>query len=171
MRYKIIANKRGIGIDDAVPIIIFIFVAAFVLVFFKINEKVKSDKIIDDAQRQKDIIEGHEALIGYVTSIDNQGNSKADFISKSIAGKNYDSLKQDISEYFNKKIGNINWYVDVKDSSKNLVMPSITNAQYSLQEQYLSTQVAYQVASVYLPISGSGTKPISIELFFQDNAK
>ena len=166
MKHKIFADKKGIGIDDAVPIIISIFVAALVIVVFTINEKVKSNKLIDDIQRQKDILEGQSILMSYIRSVENDENSKADFISKSIIEKNYDVLKQEITEYFNKKIGNINWYVDVKDSSNYLVLPSITNAKYSPQEQYSSTQIAYPVASVYLPISGSGTKPIFIELFF-----
>lgn len=166
LKRKIFADKKGIGIDDAMPIIIFIFVAAFILVFFKINEKVKSGKSIDDIQRQKDILEGQSILMSYIKAVDNDGKNKADFISKSIVEKNYDGLKQDITEYFSKKIGNQNWYVDVKYSSNNLILPSITNAKYSPQEQYSSMQTAYPVASVYLPISGSNSKPIFIELFF-----
>ena len=165
MKYKICANKKGIRIDDAVPIVIFIFVAAFIIVFFRINEKIKGDKIITDIQHQKDILVGHGVLMSYISITDDKGSNKADFISRSIVEKNYDGLKQDITEYFRKKIGNVNWYIDVKDSSKNLIL-SLTNAQYSPQEQYSSTQVSYPVASVFIPTNRLESKYISIELFF-----
>jgi len=166
LSFKIINNKKGIGIDDAVPIIIFIFVAALVIVFIRINEKVKHDKIIEDIQRQKDALEGNSILMSYIKTVDEHGNNKADFISKSITGKNYDALTQDIKEYFTKKGIDKNWYVDVKDASNNLIFPSISDTKYSPQEQYSSTQTAYPVASVVIPINGFEPGYVHIELYF-----
>ena len=102
----------------------------------------------------------------YLAKIDGNGNNKADFISKSITQKDYDAVKQDITQYFNSKFGNFNWYVDIKDSSKKLVMPTITNVQFSPQEQYSSTQSAFLVSSVSIPVNGQEPTYVTIELFF-----
>ena len=164
MKYKIYDNKKGIGIDDAVPLIIFIFVAAIGIFLFRVNENIKSNKLIEDIQTQKDIIEGHEVLISYLRKIDEQGNSKADSISKLVIEKNYEILKKDLTDYFGKRLEYLNWYIEVKESSGKLLFPALANAQYSPQEQYSSTQVAHLVASVLVSISNKDH--ILIELFF-----
>jgi len=166
LKSKIYNNKKGIGIDDALPIIIFIFIAALVIGFLKINDKVKSDRTIENIQRQKDILEGHQTLMEYLNKLDEQDSNKEDFISKSIMAKDYDAIKQDVTQYFNGKLGNLGWYLEIRDSTENLVMPVITNAQFSQQEQYSSTQSAFSVSSVLIPINEQVPTYITIELFF-----
>ena len=102
MKCKIFANKKGIGIDDAVPLIIFIFVAALVVVVFRINEQIKSDKLVASEERQKQIVEGHEILMAYLMQIDDQGNNKADFLSNSYLKGNYNDLKKDFNVVYDK---------------------------------------------------------------------
>lgn len=162
MKSKIYNNKKGIG-EEVFHIIIFIFIAALVIGFFKVNDKIKSSKVMDAIQRQKDMLDGQAALIGYLTKLDENGN-KADLISKSIIDKKYDVVKQDITQHFTQKLENMNWYVDIKDSSGNIILPSITNAQYSPQEQYASTGSTFMVASALLPINNFNY--VLIELFF-----
>ena len=115
-------------------------------------------------QREKDIVDGHEALMEYLTKVHENGN-KADFISKLVIEKKYDVVKQDITDHFNQKLDNMNWHIDVKDSQGKLILPSITNTQYSPQEQYTSTQSTYRVASAFIPLDDQANY-ILIELFF-----
>lgn len=164
MKYKICANKKAL-VDEAIPVIIFIFVAAIVIVAFRINENVKSESVVEDIQLQKDIVDGHVILMGYLNKIDEQGSNKAGFISKLIREKNYEPLKQDITEYFNKRL-DLRWYIDVKDSFGNFIFPTLSNAQFSPQEQYASTKTANKVASALLPINSPDISYISIELYF-----
>ena len=157
-------NKKGIGIDDTIAFIIFLFIAAIGLFFFRFNENLKSAELVDDIKLQKDIQSGHEVLMEYLSKIDENGNSKADFISKSIIEKNNEILKKDLMDYFGKRLENLNWYIEVKDSSGNLIFPALTNAHYSPQEQYSSTKVANSVSSMIIPIKNQNY--ISLELFF-----
>lgn len=160
MKYKTFNNKKGIGIDDAIPIIIFIFVAALVIFVLRINDIGKSSKIKDDIQHQKDILDGHQALMEYLARIDEQGN-KADFISKSINKKDYESIKKDMEKFFGEKLSYLpEWDIDVVDTSqKNILSVKSTN-YYSGYELH---QVS-QVASVAIPINGQ--QYITIKLFF-----
>lgn len=163
LKYKIFNNKKGF-IDEFIPAVVFIIVAALAIFLLRISEHVKSDSLIKDIQVQKDIIYGHNLLIEYLLQIDEQDNSKADTISKAVIENNNDIIKQELAAYFGKKLAGVNWYIDVKDSENNLIFPTLSNAQYSPQEQYSSTQEAYQVDMTLVPISG--TDYIYIELFF-----
>lgn len=161
-KFRMYANKKGVGIDDTIAFIIFIFVAAIGIFFFRFNEDVKSAALADDIVFQKDILKGHEALMEYMSKADKQ-NNKADLVSKYAAEKNYDALKRDINDYFSKKLVDLNWYIEVKDSSGNLLFPALTNAQYtSAQEQYASTKVARSVALVIVPISNQDYNMIEL---------
>ena len=57
LKYKICDNKKGIGIDDAVPSIIFIFVVTIAIVFLRINESQASDKNVEEIKKQKELTE------------------------------------------------------------------------------------------------------------------
>ncbi|MBS3096597.1 hypothetical protein J4480_04110 [Candidatus Woesearchaeota archaeon] len=163
MKHKIFDNKKGIG-EEAFHIIIVLVIGALTIGFFKISDKIKSDKAMEAIQREKDIVDGHEALMEYLTKVHENGN-KADFISKLVIEKKYDVVKQDITDHFNQKLDNMNWHIDVKDSQGKLILPSITNTQYSPQEQYTSTQSTYRVASAFIPLDDQANY-ILIELFF-----
>lgn len=151
--------------DDAVPFIIFLFIAAFSLFFFSINEEVKSKNLVENAQYQKNILFGHQVLMGYINEVNKQGGTKADFILKYISEKDYNIIKKDLVGHFSEILGNIDWHIGVKDSSGNMIFPYITPVQYS--PEYSSGQASYLAASVIIPISGAKPNYISIELFFR----
>lgn len=168
MKCRIPFNKKGLSIDEAIPFVIFILIAVFGVFLYNINENVKGKQLTTDIQMQKDILNGHGILMDYLKQSDEQGNNKADFIAKHIIEKDYDNIKKDLTEYFSKNIGNINWYIEVKDSSNNLIFPQLTNSQYSSHEQYSSTQITYSVAFASIPVYGQESSYISIELFFSN---
>ena len=158
MKCKIFANKKGIGIDDAVPLIIFIFVAALVVVVFRINEQIKSDKLVASEERQKQIVEGHEILMAYLMQIDDQGNNKADFLSNSYLKGNYNDLKKDLNEYFRIKLAHIPiWYIEIIDPSKKKIIVQGEASDYFMEK--------YRVASGSIPVNGLSDN-IKIEMYF-----
>lgn len=156
-------NRKGIGIDDAVPLIIFIFIAAFGIFLFNINEKIKSENLVEDIQLQKDILEGYEILMGYLRNVDEQGNNKADLISKSYIEKDYENLKKDLKEYFDKKLAYLPlWYIDIIDSSGNNIFSIQSTNYYSGYEQSKVAEVGF----VLIPVNGLESQYIKIKLFF-----
>ncbi len=163
MKYKIYDNRKGIGIDDAVPLIIFIFIAVFGIFIFNISEKVKSENLVEDIQIQKDILEGHEILMVYLTTSDVQMNNKADLISQSYTEKNYENLKKDLKEHFDKKLAYLPlWYIDIIDQSGNNIFSIQSTNYYSGYEQSKVAEVGF----VLIPVYGLESQYIRIKLFF-----
>ncbi len=156
-------NKKGIGIDDTIAFIIFIFIAAIGIFFFRFNENVKSAGIVEDIKLQKDTLYVHQVLIEYLSKIDEQGNNKADFISKSVIEKDYEKLKKDMKEYFDIKLAPYSiWYIDLIDSSHKSLFSLQNDAYSSASEQYKDTQFV----SVFIPVYNTAPGYIQIQLFY-----
>ena len=161
MKYKILDNKKGIGIDDAVPLVIFFFIAAFGVFLFNVNEKVKGQRLISDIQFQKDILNGHEILIEYITKIDEQGN-RAEFIAKSYLEKDYDKIKKDMKEYFDIKLANFPaWYIDLVDSSQQEIFSIQSDNYHSAHDQLNFVQIT----SIHVPVNSQQSMYLQIKLF------
>lgn len=160
MKYKIHDNRKGIGIEEAIPWVFVIFVFTFAIIFFKINENIKNDKLIDDIERQKEILKAHGVLMSYLMKINEQGKANADLIAESYYGNNYQNLMADMKSYFNNKLSNIPaWHIEVlTQSDKNLFF--IEN------EHYYPAQDKYPVASAIVPINGKQLSYIKININF-----
>ncbi len=161
MKYKIFNSKKAIGIDDAVPLIIFLFIAAFVIVLFRINEKITEDRIANDIETQKEILDGNNALIDYLRETDSRGNTNADSIAKSHASSNYDNVKKDMQAYFEKKLSHVPaWRIEVVAPSGNFFVES-SNYQFMQQKD--------EVAAAAIPVIGKETGTIQLALYFGKN--
>ncbi len=158
-------NKRGIG-TDVILIIIFIFTVALGIGFYSINEKVKGNQLTIGIETQKGILAGHEVLVDYLKSPDEKWNNKAELISNAIAGKNYELIKKDATGYFNKKLVDVNWYLEFKDSSRKLIFPAVYGTRYSPEEQFASAKKVQKPASITIPINGLNQGYVLIELYF-----
>ena len=159
MKCRICSNKKGIAWDYAPPIIILLIVGALFIVLFNFNLQSKSGKIENDVQQQKDIVAGHDTLLGYLMETDEQGDNKADLILKSYYEKNYDSVKKDMEKYFKAKLSSIGtWRIEVSGSTReNLFSVQSSNN--------LPLQYAVQTAEIPLPLS-YGQQYIRIKLFY-----
>ncbi|MEK6984466.1 MAG: hypothetical protein AABX33_07875 [Nanoarchaeota archaeon] len=163
MKYKIFDSKRGIAEDETIPFIIFVFIAAFGIFLFSINERIKSNELIGDIQLQKYALNGHEVLIEYVSQIDEKGERKIDSISKYYIEKNYDSLKKDIQDFFDIKLAHLpEWYVDAIDSFGEKIFTA--QGSYYLSETQNYAQ--YQVGSIIIPANGDDSRYIQLKLFY-----
>ena len=120
MKYKIFRNKRAIGIDDAIPVIVIIFVVAIMFMLFKFNEHSKEKDIANNIQNQKDIIDGHEVLVGYLTKTDSSGKNNADLLMEAYLNKD-DSVKSKVKDYFSAKLLHLTgWEVQISDSQNKV---------------------------------------------------
>ena len=152
-------NKRCI-IGKAVFVILFILVMAFGVLFFKIYEQTKSNKMLDDIRAQKYTIEGHEILISYLRRIDNQGNKKSFYISNYYDRDYIKSLKEDMEKYFSNKLSNFPaWHINVIDSNENVIF-YIQSESYYLQEYKL-----IQSDPIFIPVNGAKADYVKLILF------
>jgi len=158
LKYKICDNKKGIGIDNAVPSIIFIFVVTIAIVFLRINESQASDKNIEEIKKQKYILDGHSALIGYLKKLDENGSNKADFILKSYTKNDYTELKKDMEQHFASRLAHIPaWHINVNYQNNNIFYLQGGN-YHSLQYNLV------QADSIFIPIHGAKPEYIILQL-------
>lgn len=161
MKYKIYSNKKAIGIDDAVPLIIFLVIAAFVIVFFRINEKITSNRIANDIEAQKEILDGDNVLVNYLRGFDDKGNTNADLLSKSFMKNYYDDVKKSMQAYFDKELSNIQaWHIDVTTKSNEFFVEST---------DYQLTQPKDEIAIAIIPAIGKESQYIQLVLYFGKN--
>ena len=154
-------SKKGIGIDDAVPMIIFILVAVFAIFLFRINEEIKNQDKIDEIKYQGKILDGHEVLINYLIQVDDNDNTRSYFLSTSYTEGNYDILKEDMREYFESKLSpyTLKWRLELVDPSGKEI--------FSMEK--LGTGVVFrmdQVASVSIPIDDDEYSYVTLKLYF-----
>lgn len=158
MRRKISRCKKGIGIDDALPLIVFILAAAFIIFAFRINYNVKLDKTAKSIQEPKDAIYGHELLINYLSQTGAEGKSKAQTISELYLDKKYDQIKLDIQSYFKAKLEPIpRWDIDILDEYGD-VLVSIRGGNAPNADKIF-------VNSAIIPVNSNEPSYISIRLF------
>lgn len=153
-------NKKGIGIDDAVPSIIFIFVVTIAILFLRINEAEASDKNTEEIKKQKYVSDAHSVLMGYLTKLDENGDSRADFISKSYAKKDYKELKKDMEHYFSGKLAYLSgWHINLIDQSKNNILSLETDNFLPKPYDFV------RVAPMFIPVNGKTPQYLALELF------
>ena len=158
LRCKISRNKEGIGIDHALPLIVFILVAAFIIFIFQINYNIKLDKTIKSIQQPKDEMYGHEALLNYLSQIDSNGNSKAKIISELYLYGKYDQIKIDLQAYFKSKLEPIpRWDVDIITDYDELII--------STRGGYSENADKRLINSIKIPVNSEKPTYLAIQLF------
>ncbi|HLC60958.1 MAG TPA: hypothetical protein VJJ52_06030 [Candidatus Nanoarchaeia archaeon] len=158
MRYKISKNKKGIGIDDALPLIVFILIAAFVIFVFRIYDSTKLDKTIKSIQQPKDEMYGHEILINYLSQTDSKGNSKAKIISELYVGGEYDQISIDLQAYFKSKLEPIaRWDIDIVTVYNENVLSVKGGFSPNADKRFIN--------SIKIPINSQKPNYLSIRLF------
>lgn len=163
LKYKIY-SKKGIAIADYLPIFVVIFIITIGIFFFRINEKVRNERQLEEIQNQKDIIDGHAILIEYLIKEDEQGINKADLIFKAHIEKNYETIKEDMDAYFSNKLSHLpSWYLGLYDSSQNLIFAVQKSGSYTGLEQLEATR---EVAIEITPVNNGKPDYITLRLFF-----
>jgi len=164
LKSRICANKKGIAIEDTVPIIIFILAAAIAIFLFNFIQNTKITKSADNIQIQKDRIDGNEALLEYLKKVDENGNSKADFISKNYNEKNYDAIRRDLEAYFRLKFSNVQmWRIELYDSyGNNILRPPLRISDRSFADTELHIS---QVASMTIPINSPASSILMFKIY------
>lgn len=165
MKSRICASKKGIGIDDAVPIIIFILVAALIIFLFNTTQNTKSAKAVDNTQIQKNRFDGNAALLEYLQKLDDNGNNKIDFLSKNYNEGNYNIIRSDLEAYFRLKFSNAQmWRIELYDPSGNdILKPPLRISD----RNFFDTQLQItQVTSMEVPIHYSQSGFLVFKIYF-----
>lgn len=164
MKYKIFVSKNGVVLDEILPLILLGFGLVLILGYVKVSEASTREKIIEDIIKQNDVVYAHETLIEYLKMLDEKGNNKIDFLSKSMIEKDYESIKKDMKDYFDKKLSNFPiWRIDLYES-QNFIL-SINSKNYELEPRQYELR---EVASVTVPLY-SPNRHLSIKLFIAES--
>ena len=144
---KLKHSKKGLGIDDAVAAIVVIGVMGIIVFFvFYLFQHAEENKRNLQLQMEKDTIDGNRLLIEYITSIDSNGKSRADSISQLIEKKEFNTIKTDMTSYFQPKLSHLTgWKILILDSEGN-IQSSLDGGDYSHSAQ------SYRVSSIFLPL-------------------
>ncbi len=161
MKYKTCNRKKGL-IDDVVPFIILLFVAAVAIVFLKSTSEAKDSQSIDKIKLKKNLLEAHDVMLNYLEKIGENGNNRADLISQSYNREDYAELKKDMGAYFNSKLKLDylpEWRIEaVGQNQKEL---------FSLQSKWYSPKMdaIYQADSFFIPVKGTKSRLITLNIF------
>src|SRR3989344_1769803 len=153
-------SKRGIAIDEAVPLIVLIIVAVFGVFFFRACEAGKSDVKSDNVLLEKKLGNAHEVLMNYLQTIGSDGN-KADFIAKSYLNDDIELLKTDLRQYLENRLSDA-WRVEIVSSSGKSVL---ADDSVSYQE----TSARYLAANSVVPVNNG--EYILIKLYIGEGVK
>lgn len=160
MKYRIASNKKAVAMDNVVPLIMFMFFAAFAFLILFANSKIEAKELDQEVSQQKTSIDATQDLLAYLGKIDENGNSRADLISRHYYDNKYEEMEDDIKIYFNSKFSNIpKWYFEIVDKSDNIV--------YSLSSGLKTVRgIRYQFASAIIPVRGIPSEHLMIKIYF-----
>jgi len=66
LKYKIISNKRGVGIDELIPLLIFVFLAGVIIIYVSIIGSGSEEKINEISEENKKIADAQEHLLNFL---------------------------------------------------------------------------------------------------------
>ena len=125
----------------------------------RINESQASDKNVEEIKKQKYILDGHSALIGYLTKLDENDNNKVDFISKSYIENDYRGLKKDMEQYFTSRLAYLPaWHINVNYPNQNNIFYLQGGNYHSLQYNLV------QADPIFIPVHGAKPEYITLQL-------
>lgn len=165
MRCKIFRNKRSVVIDEALPLIGLIIVAVLFVGWTKVSEASDHSKISEDIQKQKDAIYAHEEMTAYLKKLDENGNNRIDFLSKSYNERNLNAIRNDLELYFRPKFSNLQmWRIELYDQSGNgIITPPLRISDKNFPDTQLRIN---QVASITVPINSLDSKFLTFKVYF-----
>lgn len=153
LKCRIISNKKGgAPTDEAIGLLIFIFVAAFGLVLIKLFNISAENKINEDLTEQKLTLDGHSNLMSFLRQQADDG-AISDLIINSYYLKDYPELNVHTQEFFNAKYLD-NWIIIIEDSDGKTVMSASPN-NFLVDSLISVTKARQEVAAAYLPLNPS----------------
>ena len=101
LKSKIINNKNaGAAIDEATALIIFIFVAFFVIIFIRISDDSYKNEVNADISKEQMYANAHPALMSFLKQQKGE-ETTADFILNSYYLNDFRNLEPIVKEFFN----------------------------------------------------------------------
>lgn len=163
LKCRIIKNKKGgAPTDEAIGLLIFIFVAAFGLVFIKLFSISTENKIKEDLTEQKISLDGHSNLISFLRQ-QVKDVTISDIIINSYYLNDYSQLSAYIKEHFNAKYSD-EWVIIIEDSAGKTVLSANPNS-FLINSLISISATRQEVAVAYLPLNpSSGLNYVKIRL-------
>lgn len=111
--YSLFRNKKGVAIDDLLPLLFVmgVFVIIF-LVFTFTNVSEKSD-VKRDITEVKQKIDANQHLLQFLRSPATDDKSMADLIAESSLNDDFKDIKSKSEDYFDKIYGQGNWRIEI----------------------------------------------------------
>ena len=164
MKFRILNNKKGgAPIDEAAGLILFIFIAAFGLIWIKVSNVSNENRSNEEVEYQKRVTDAHSNLM---TFLNNQINNKpiAEIIVNSYYSQDYSKLDKPMKDFFNSIYSN-DWVIIIEDSNKNVVLSANPNSFLVRSLVSIST-TREELATAYLPLNPEiGLGYLKIRLF------
>lgn len=163
LKCRIIKDKKGgAPTDEAIGLLIFIFVAAFGLVFIKLFNISAENKVKEDLTEQKISLDGHSNLMSFLRQ-QVKGATISDIIINSYYSNDYSQLRPYINEYFNSKYSD-EWIIVIEDSAGKTVLSANPNS-FLINSLISVSATRQEVAVDYLPLNpSSGLNYLKIRL-------
>ena len=173
LKPRILGSKKAVGIEDAIPLIIFIFVGAIIFGAFMLFDNTRQATTQTTMKNQIDKLDANEILAGFLAKVDEKGNTNADLILKLYIDKeknlgNEDVLKNNIRDYFGERLSHwTKWKLQIDqngDYSKNIMTVSSDDGP-ALSRNFGLVGSTNEVSEFLIPVSSS--EYLSITLFFE----
>lgn len=152
MKSKILSDKKGIGLDEAIPLIVFIITAAITIVVFSLVNSSITEAIQNEAGLWKQQVEGRENLFTFLTQETNGKQNALHLIEYYHDRKNEATITQTIEGFFTKKYSN-SWLFIVEDAQNNKIL-----------DEGSDTFSRAHLATIHLPLLTSTTPYLKITL-------
>jgi hypothetical protein len=156
-------NKRGVGVDDFIPLFILIFFFFFFVAFLFITGNNQADAVEMQSSTLLERIVSHDILVNYLNEKDESRQSKADDLIDSASKGQLENKRMELEAYFDPIFyigGSNSWrswgiLISVGESEAEIKSSKVGTNQGGLDRRSL--------AHVVIPISAG--KNAKIELF------
>lgn len=165
MKYKIFKSKKSVALDEALPLIGLLILFVLFVGWTKVSEASENKNTIEDIANKNDLSYSHEALMGYLKKLDDNGNNRIDFLSKNYNDKNYNSIRSDLEYYFRPKFSNLQmWRIELYDSSGyDILKPPLRISDRNFAD---TEPIINPVASISVPINSPQSTYLTFKIYF-----
>lgn len=152
MKFKILSDKQGIGLDEAIPLMVFIITAAVTIVAFSLINSSTTSSIQVGADLWKQQLEGRDDLLAFVKQETNGKMNAFHLVDYYYNRQKEDELTQIIERFFTEKYSN-SWIFIMEDAQNNLVIRQGTDDPSRTQLATIHLPLIPSTADTYLKIT------------------
>ncbi len=153
-------NKKGVGVDDFIPLLILILFFFFFIGFILVTSTNQAESAADNADGIRKMIVGQDILVNYLSMKKEAAQDNLDDIISAANQNRLSSLEGTFDPYFNPiypGMGWNTWYITIQAGDMRFETAGIKGVIYRRNEVF-----SLPPASIHVPLSTD--KPLSIKL-------